>query len=221
MVWGSHWMECHLVHDFDYDSRLHDREMERTGDPTSKSTLFGARYAVSSRVICVVMQRRKNIVTRLATAQDIPALIDLWQQFMRGEQEVISHANPDKAIKNWTVRLQSQVEKSQVLLAACNNIPVGFVGFIDSTILNWIPKSIAYVVDIYVLPEARPSSAARMLFKLLMDHASLRYAEVWTNTSVQNRRVQVLLTRAGFLPLDDFKIPGLEGQLYFKKKTIA
>ncbi len=41
---------------------------------------------------------------------------------------------------------------------------------------------------------------------------------VWTNTSARNRRVQILLKRAGFSPLEGFEVPGLKEQRYFKRE---
>ncbi|HET6455900.1 MAG TPA: hypothetical protein VFI02_15960 [Armatimonadota bacterium] len=39
----------------------------------------------------------------------------------------------------------------------------------------------------------------------------------WTNTHLKNRRVQTLLQRKGFLPLEGFGIPRSYDQLYYRK----
>jgi ribosomal protein S18 acetylase RimI-like enzyme len=159
-----------------------------------------------------------NTSTRCATQQDVSALVRLWQQFMRDENNAVPDADPAAALRNWTERLRSQIENSHVVTVESSGNLVGFAGFIDASDRDWIPESIAYVVDIYVVPEARASRAAKLLFEHLLSNAAQRYAEVWTNTSVQNRRVQVLLKRAGFTPLAGFEIPELKDQLYFKRK---
>lgn len=164
------------------------------------------------------MQKEMKIATRFATQEDVPALVALWQRFMRDEPDAVPDADPGGALCNWTERLRSQIEKHQVVVADSSGTPVGFAGFIDSSERNWIPQSVAYVVDIYVAPEARPTGAAKLLFEHLLGDATRRYTEIWTNTSVQNRRVQVLLRRAGFTPLVGFEIPGLKEQLYFKRE---
>lgn len=159
-----------------------------------------------------------NIVTRFATQQDVPGLVALWEQFMGDERDAVPEADPSAVLANWTDRLLSQIVKSHVVIVETDKTPVGFAGFIDSSERDWIPQSVAYIVDIYVKPEARASSAAKLLFDHLLSSAAQKYSKIWTNTSVENRRVQILLKRAGFIPLDSFEILGLEGQLYFKKE---
>ena len=160
----------------------------------------------------------KYIVTRFATPQDVPPLVALWQQFMRDEPDAVPEADPSAALANWTERLRTQIAKSHVVVAERGNISVGFAGFIDSSDRDCIPHSVAYVVDIYVVPEARASAAAKLLFEHLLRNAAQGYTEIWTNTSIQNQRVQILLTRAGFVPLEGFEIPGLKEQLYFRRQ---
>ena len=158
-----------------------------------------------------------TLSTRLATQKDIPELLALWQRFMREESDAVPEADPCAALRNWTERLHSQVQKHQAVLVESHGIPVGFAGFIDSSDRSWIPQSVAYVVDLYIVPEARASCAAKLLFGYLINDAAEGYEEVWTNTSAQNKRVQVLLKRVGFIPLGGFEISGLKEQLYFKK----
>jgi len=160
------------------------------------------------------MQENIKTSARLATQEDVPALLTLWEEFMRA----VPDADPDAARCYWTERLRVQIEKSQVVIAESNGTPVGFAGFIDSSQRGWIPESVAYVVDIYVVPEARAFHAAKLLFEHLLYSAAQGYTEVWTNTSVQNRHVQILLTRVGFTPLEDFEIPGLNEQLYYRRR---
>ena len=159
-----------------------------------------------------------TLSTRLATQKDIPALLALWQRFMRDESDAVPESDPRTALHNWTERLHSQVQKRQAVLVESNGIPVGFAGFIDSSDRNWIPQSVAYVVDLYIVPEARVSCGAKLLFGYLLNNAAGGYEEVWTNTSAQNKRVQVLLKRVGFIPLVGFEISGLKEQRYFKRE---
>ena len=78
-------------------------------------------------------------------------------------------------------------------------------------------KGIAYIVDIYVSPEFRSSNAAGLLIKAFAQATEQQYSEIWTNTGIRNKRVQVLLKRAGFEIMDDFEIDGLKDQIYYKK----
>jgi ribosomal protein S18 acetylase RimI-like enzyme len=137
---------------------------------------------------------------------------------MREEHDAVPEADPEGAVAGWSERLRSQISRRQVILAARGPDVVGFVAFLDSDDRSWIPREVAYVVDLYVLPDARHASAARLLFEALLHRVGPDHKQIWTNTSRGNQRVQVLLHRAGFSNLVGFEIPGLGDQLYFKKE---
>ena len=74
-------------------------------------------------------------------------------------------------------------------------------------------------MDLYVQPEARSAAAARALMASLMEGiARAGYQEVWTNAAVTNRRMQVLLQRAGFVANPDFSVPGMTNQVYLRRR---
>lgn len=153
---------------------------------------------------------------RYATLLDVASLVALWRRFMAEETAAVPDAQVPAADEGWTRRLREQIEASKILVAELDGVAIGFLGFIDSQDRAWVPYGIVYVVDIYVAPEGRSSAAARGLFRALAVRAGQGYSEIWTNTNRQNGRVRVLLTRAGFVPLDGFTIPGLEDDLYYR-----
>ena len=152
-----------------------------------------------------------------ASIEDMPALVGLWQRFMREEDEAVPDADPAAVQRNWSARLAGQIQKGHTIIVKRGGEAVGFLGFIDVADRDWVPRGVAYVVDIYVVPGGRSTAAARLLFERFMDRARRDYDDVWTNTSLQNRRVQVLLERTGFVRMTDFEIPGLKNQLYLRK----
>lgn len=162
----------------------------------------------------IVIQMR--IRTHIASAVDVEEIVSLWRRFMIEEQEVVPDANPEEAEKAWTERLVKQIADSKVIVADDGRTTIGFFAFIDHHDHQWIPAGIAYAVDIYVVPEARTSTAARALFEAAAKLLRTAYSETWTNTHVRNKRVQVLLKRAGFVPLDGFEIDGLKDQVYHR-----
>ena len=135
---------------------------------------------------------------------------------MTEEEEVVPDANPEEAEETWTERLKKQIADSKVIVADDGRTLIGFFAFIDHDDRQWVPPGIAYVVDIYVIPEARASTAARALFRAAAELLRTAYSETWTNTHVKNKRVQVLLKRAGFGLFDGFEIDGLKDQVYYR-----
>ena len=135
---------------------------------------------------------------------------------MTEEDEAVPDAKPEEVEETWKARLTSQISASKVIVADNGDCLVGFLAFIDSKDRQWVPAGVAYVVDIYVTPEARASAAAKQLFRATAGLLQATYSETWTNTHIKNRRVQILLKRAGFEALDGFEIKGLPDQLYYR-----
>lgn len=152
-----------------------------------------------------------KISTRIADAADTDEIIALWKRFI----EECENTGYEEVEQSWAERLRTQIASSKVIVAANDGSLIGFVGFIDHADQDWVPEHIAYVVDIYVAPEARPSTAAKSLFAAVSGLLKCSYSETWTNTHVENTRMQVLLKRAGFRRLDGFEIAGLQDQLYY------
>ena len=161
--------------------------------------------------------REEPITARMACPDDAQTIISLWRRFMAEERVAVPASNPEQVVVRWSERLQSQIEKGQVFLVALGQEPIGFMGFVDSTQAEWAPEKVAYVVDLYVVPEARKRGAAKALFEAVMAEASKRYEQVWTNTHKGNLRAQALFRRAGFQEFSGFEIPWLSDQLYFRK----
>ena len=154
-------------------------------------------------------------IARFANSSDIEAIIGLWKRFMQEEKDAVPDARVGEVLDGWTQRLREQVRTSKVIVADIDGKTRGFLGFIDSTDRAWVPVGVAYVVDIYVAPEARRSRIALLLFRTLAGPTS-KYTEIWTNTSVRNRRAQAFFAQAGFTPMEGFAIKGLEGQIYYR-----
>lgn len=167
------------------------------------------------------MTQGENTVARVAVEQDKPVIIELWRRFMLEEREAVPVADPDAAMRSWSERLEAQIAREQVVVVVHDDRTVGFAGFIDAGDRAWVPDGVAYVVDFYVVPEARRTRAANRLFQCLFACLDGQYTEAWTNTSMRNRRVQILLRRMGFLPLQGFRIAGLEDQAYYRKELGA
>ena len=164
------------------------------------------------------MSQETKIVACIADTPDVPALVKLWERFIREERQAVPDADPQAARRTWSDRLKTQISKRQVVVARRNGEPVGLAGFLDSADRPWIPARVAYVVDVYLCPEARSPTAAKVLFDRLVQRAVGDFDDLWTNTASGNRRAQVLLERVGFVPLEDFQIAGLKDQRYFSKK---
>ena len=159
---------------------------------------------------------------RATVEDDIADIAKLWERFMTEEKAAVPDADPQSALAGWTERLRKQIERRHAFTALQGQTIVGFIGAINAEAREWIPEGILYIVDIYVRPASRRTDAARMLFKALQDEAvNQGYRELWTNTHMGNRRVQTLLQRKGFLPLEGFAIPGSDDQLYYRKPLTA
>lgn len=159
-----------------------------------------------------------SVLVREAIEDDVADITRLWEQFMVEEKDAVPDADPQSARTGWMERLRRQIERRHAFTALEEQTIVGFIGALSSEARAWIPEKALYIVDVYVHPAARRTSAARLLFGALQKEARDQgYSELWTNTHVDNRRVQTLLQRKGFLPLDDFHIPGSDDQLYYRK----
>ena len=91
-------------------------------------------------------------------------------------------------------------------------------GFIDHLERDFIALGVAYLVDLYVLPDQRRNDVGSALLECLVQHAARTgYSEVRTNTSRNNFAAQACLDRAGFRPLDGFALPGMNEEMYFQK----
>jgi ribosomal protein S18 acetylase RimI-like enzyme len=157
-----------------------------------------------------------TVSTRHATIEDTPEIMALWKRFMAEENEAVPDADPEEAEGPWTARLRKLVADSKVIVAISGDVIVGFFAFIDAQDRPWVPAGTAYAVDIYVAPEARRAAATKRLLDAAADLLRARYAETWTNTHIENRRMRRLLERAGFEPLLGFEIQGLRDQAYYR-----
>jgi len=159
-----------------------------------------------------------SILVRPAIEDDIADITRLWERFMVGEKDAVPNADPQSARTGWMERLRRQIERRFAFAALEEQIVVGFIGALGGEARSWIPDGVLYMVDIYVRPESRRTNAARLLFRALQEEAAKQgFRELWTNTHLNNRRVQILLRRKGFVPLEGFAIPGADHQLYYRK----
>ncbi len=156
-------------------------------------------------------------MARVAQAQDELAVFGLWRRFMSEENEVISEENAQRNAEAWRERLKRQIAARQVAVLDSANGPAGFLAFISAPERNWVPDGVAYIVDLYIVPEARTSTACWRLWRAAEGLLSGRFRAVWVNTHRQNTRMQTLLKRARFVTLDHFAIAGLSDQLYFQR----
>lgn len=155
-----------------------------------------------------------------AEEHDRQALITLWEQFMDEEHEqemALSHEPSQTTLKAWTARLDQQIKEGKITVIEKNQNIVGFIGMIDSQDKTWVPSSVAYVVDLYMLPHARSFIAFKQLISGFIDQVKPRYTQVWTNIASHKNRVGALLSRVGFTVLPDFQVPGMEDQCYLGK----
>ena len=152
---------------------------------------------------------------RPAQETDIAALVELWDDFMTELHGTVPAAT-DREI--WSARLYQQVGRTQVYVAATGRSLVGFAGVIDHSERDFIAPGVAYLVDLYVLPDQRRHDVGSALLECLMQHVSRTgYSEVRSNTSPSNLAAQACLNRAGFRPLDGFALPGMNEEMYFQK----
>ncbi len=148
-------------------------------------------------------------------------ILALWRRFMAEERGAVPEADAAAAEAGWATRLGRQLDASKVVALDDGRSLVGFLAFLDHDDRAWIPPGIAYVVDLYIVPEARSGAAFRELAWFAAGTLGAAYRGIWTNTHAGNRRMQVLLRRAGFRPLEGFGIPGLGEQRYFRLDRAA
>ncbi len=155
---------------------------------------------------------------RVAQPDDAAAVTELWRRFMAEEEDAEPEADAEAALPGWSARLRKQLAKGSVFVLAAGDEIVGFVGYIGSDELQFVPSGAAYIVDMYISPEhRRPGGARTLLAALMQGMAEAGWREVWTNTNVRNRRVQTLLKWWGFEPAPDLVIGGATDQLYFTR----
>jgi len=155
------------------------------------------------------------MLVRVGRADDTPHIVALWSRFMNEEGEAVPDADETAARASWSARLARQLASENVLVCGESGALTGFLALLDHADRAWIPAGVAYVVDLYVAPEARPHGAAAALIGAARQFLSNRYGAIWTNTHENNRRMQILLRRAGFTPLENFTISGLAEQRYY------
>lgn len=156
-----------------------------------------------------------------AEIHDRDDLIALWQRFMQeqNEAEIALALEPTLPTEQvWTTRLDQQIQQGKITVICRDDTVVGFVGMIDNEDKAWVPLSIAYVVDIYMVPHARSFAAFRQLITGFIDQLNGRYTQVWTNIAADKHRVGALLSRLGFTALKDFHVPDMEDQCYLMKQ---
>ena len=137
---------------------------------------------------------------------------------MTEEKLAVGDSEVQKSIDRWEKRLKIQLSKSQIVVVEKNYDLVGFMGFVDKSQYHWLDPNIAYVVDTYIVPEARKTNAARRMFREFNLRIKTKYSEIWTNVNVNNKRVQRMLQKMGFKEVDDFKVKKFKDQIYFKFK---
>ncbi|MAX23932.1 MAG: hypothetical protein CMJ19_05450 [Phycisphaeraceae bacterium] len=155
-----------------------------------------------------------------AEAHDRDELIQLWKQFMCEEHEqdmALAQTPADDTTDQWATRLEGQIQQGKVTVIGNDEQLVGFIGMIDSDDASWVPTSVAYIVDIYMLPHARSFLAFKQLIEGFTQQVKPRYTQVWTNIAAQKHRVGALLSRLGFTVLQDFEAPGMKDQCYLCK----
>jgi ribosomal protein S18 acetylase RimI-like enzyme len=165
-----------------------------------------------------------EMMTRLACGDDMPCIIDLWKQFM----EELDTLAPDKhpritqtSLQHWSERLQLQISHDAVFVGEAHERIIGFIGCIGSLESHpgqRIPPGIAYIVDLYVIPEARRNHVAFQLMNRLI-HAvgEAKYTEVWINTATWNLPAKRLFEKMGFILMTDYQLPHLHNQVYFRR----
>lgn len=155
----------------------------------------------------------ESLEIRIAMAFELEQIVALWKRFM---EEIVPEIEPEIAELGWTTRLKKQIADSKVLVAVKGQTLVGFIAYVDHHNWQLLPENVAYIVDFYVAPEARKSPAAQNLFSNLKELISMKYAAIWTNTHITNKRMQTLLKRWRFQELENFTIQGISDHVYYQ-----
>jgi len=162
------------------------------------------------------------MTSRLGQEPDVPALLVLWKRFMAEEEDAVPDADAEAASANWLQRLRVQIARQQIYVLETPAGIAGFAGFIVPGSSLSVPSGVAYIVDLYVTPEARRGSGARALMISLMKAITRAGChEVWTNTALTNTRMRLLLSRAGFVENRGFSFPGLRDQVYLRRSLLS
>lgn len=176
-----------------------------------------------------------KIEARKAIAGDREQLLRLWKRFATEEGNAVEAGlDVDRESEKWARRLDRQIGEGVTFVVEGESGISGFAGYIgyhghdghrtdiETTKaegrLPLVPGT-AFISDIYVVPSARRTPAARALFRAMADGIRSRgYTMIWTNTGVRNRRMQVLLERIGFEKTHAFSLPGEKDQIYYEKR---
>jgi GNAT superfamily N-acetyltransferase len=162
---------------------------------------------------------------RPAEAADVPAIVALWQRFMSEEEAAVEHPDVEANRDRWRERLERQIEAGFAYVVENDDGISGFAAFIGradepvgpSSEKPVIPFGVAYVTDVYVLPDLRGTGAAAELLLGLVGAAyEAGFAKVWTNTDERNARAQTFFSRTGWRVMTGFALEGLERQVYFE-----
>ena len=173
-------------------------------------------------------------VIRPADLNDSETIISLWKQLVSERDVAADYSDVPSAVEKWSRRLDRQIEEGKAFVAELQEKIVGFAGYVGrppgqenhgpkaplaANPRLPIPPGVAYVTDLYVIPLARKKGVAQRLLRTIIDTSeSTGFAAIWTNTNIRNQRTLGLLRKLGFTPLADFRIPGLENQVYYAKK---
>jgi GNAT superfamily N-acetyltransferase len=181
-----------------------------------------------------MFRERKPGVIRPAVQSDSEAIISLWRRLVTEYDVAADYLDVPSAVEKWSYRLGKQIEETKAFVAVLDDKVVGFAGYVGRPAGEKrqtgqtapagnprlpIPAGIAYVTDLYVIPEARKRGVAQRLLMTIIDNSeSTGFSAVWTNTNTRNKRTLGLLAKMGFTPLADFHIPDLENQAYYAKE---
>jgi RimJ/RimL family protein N-acetyltransferase len=177
-----------------------------------------------------------DIHARKAEKEDREGMITLWKRFMTEEENAVDEIQGiDKAAKGWEWRLDKQIEEGVAFVVIADKEVVGFTGYIGYREpteeekgkerpkgMKRLPLApgVAFINDIYIAPEARESNSSKALFAVVIEGISEKgFDTIWTNTSIRNRRTQILLERMGFRKTEAFTLSGMKDQVCYEKKV--
>jgi RimJ/RimL family protein N-acetyltransferase len=160
----------------------------------------------------------KRMEIRNALTDDADRISALCTRLWTEEPWIIPESEPPVTFNKWIKSIELQIEQGYVLAAECADRIVGFIGYVDNDLDSSVPDLTAYLTDMYVIPEVRCRGVAAILFRAFKNMTiALGFNELRTNADANNQKVQALLKYAGFCPADDFWIPQLRDQLYYRK----
>jgi GNAT superfamily N-acetyltransferase len=161
-------------------------------------------------------------LVRPAEPADIPTIVALWTRFLLEEENAVENPDVEAHRDRWRWRLERQIEAGYAFVVERDNGIAGFaclIGRLEGRVepRSEIPCGVAYVTDLYVVPEVRGTEAAADLVQRLVAAAyEAGFSEAWTNTGARNARAQAFFRRTGWRAMTGFALPGLENQVYFE-----